>query len=400
MKNLFILLIALCYFSCKTNKIPTEVSPRKFNNEKQLIAYVDSVFTQSKVPGLSYTVLDEDGPLFERSFGYSDIDAKKKFTKETILNIASISKTVIAVAMMKAVEEGFVSLDEDINSYLPFEVKNPKHPNSKITLRQLATHSSSIIDTEVYDKAYYFYDAHKIKAADLREEHAEYLELVKENKLIDDAEFLKNVLSKDGSWYDKSIFSEKAPGADYQYSNIAASLAAYVIECATKTKYEDYTAQKIFDPLDMRSTTWTIDEQSRSRFTNRYFDMNTIVPPYYLITKADGGLYTSVSDFSKYMQEMIRGSQGNGTILSDEGYDTMLSIQIQREDNHDGGIFWELPYGKGFAHDGSDPGVTTRTSYNRERRRCLIFFCNVSATAESFEGIEKIWEAVALYNWK
>lgn len=53
--------------------------------------------------------------------------------------------------MMRAVHEGMLSLEEDVNTYLPFRVANPHHPNERITLRHLATHSSSITDRwEVY----------------------------------------------------------------------------------------------------------------------------------------------------------------------------------------------------------------------------------------------------------
>ena len=398
MKYFIILLSVLCYSSCMTNKIPT--ATYDFKNEAELIAHVDSCFIDAKIPGLSYAVVDENGILFERSFGYSDVANGKRFTNETVINIASISKTVIGVAMMKAVEEGYVSLDEDINTYLPFKVNNPNHPNLKITLRQLATHTSGILDSEVYHKSYYFYDAHKLNADDLGANYSSYIDYIKKNELIDDSEFLKNILSKDGKWYSVNSFSRKAPGAKPEYSNIAASLAAFVIECATKTKYEDYTTQKIFNPLGMSSTTWEIDEQTKPKFSIRYLDMNTEIPAYVLITKADGGLYTSVSDFSKYMQEMIKGFKGEGSILSDEGYKAIFSTQFARKDNYNQGFFWELYSHNIFGHDGSDPGVTTRTTYNGNRQRGLIFFSNIEGTEESGPGIRKIWDAVALYNWK
>lgn len=399
MKKFIFLLIVLCYASCKSNEVTTA---RSFTNETDLTSYIDSCFAKSKVPGISLAALDENGVIFQRSFGYADIARRKKFTEETIINIASISKTVIAVAMMKAVDEGYVDLDEDINSYLPFKVVNPYHQDKKTTLRHLATHTSSIVDSEVYAKAYYFYDADKLKPSDLGKDFAEYFEYVKENDLIDDSVYLENVLSKDGPWYDEESFSKKAPGEEADYSNIAASLAALVIESATNMTYEDYTTQKIFEPLGMESSVWKIDERTEAKFAERYFDMKTKVPSYYLITKADGGLYTSVSDFSKYMQEMIKGYKGQGTILSEEGYKTMFSEQWREGEDQEyySGIFWNLPRQGVFGHDGGDPGVTTRTSYNGEKRRSLIFFCNVEATKESMPDINKIWNAVGLYNFK
>jgi len=59
------------------------------------------------------------------------------FTQDTIMNIASISKTIIGAALIRTVQDGKLSLDEDINKYLPFKVANPSFPNEPITLRHL-----------------------------------------------------------------------------------------------------------------------------------------------------------------------------------------------------------------------------------------------------------------------
>lgn len=60
--------------------------------------------------------------------------------------MGSISKTFTGVVIMRAVEDGRLNLDQDVNSYLPFSVRNPAAPSSAITLRQLMTHTSSIQD--------------------------------------------------------------------------------------------------------------------------------------------------------------------------------------------------------------------------------------------------------------
>src|SRR6185436_9845830 len=81
----------------------------------------------------------------------------KPFTPNTIMNVGSIAKPFTGVALMRAVQEGKLSLDEDINAYLPFRVVNPYYPMEKITLRHLATHTSGITDQwSVYKNTYHF----------------------------------------------------------------------------------------------------------------------------------------------------------------------------------------------------------------------------------------------------
>jgi CubicO group peptidase (beta-lactamase class C family) len=60
--------------------------------------------------------------------------------------LASISKTVIATAVMQGVERALFGLDDDVNDILPFPVRTPEHPRRVITVRQLLTHTSSIRD--------------------------------------------------------------------------------------------------------------------------------------------------------------------------------------------------------------------------------------------------------------
>jgi CubicO group peptidase (beta-lactamase class C family) len=63
-------------------------------------------------------------------------------TDQTIQNIGSISKTITATAVMQLWERGKFKLDDDVNKYLPFQVRNPHFPDDPITFRQLLTHKA------------------------------------------------------------------------------------------------------------------------------------------------------------------------------------------------------------------------------------------------------------------
>src|SRR5205085_7400589 len=144
-----------------------------------------------------------------KGYGYADVATRKPFTPDTVMNIGSISKTVTGVALMRAVQEGKLSLDADINRYLPFKVANPHHPGEPITLRQLATHTSGISDRwEVY-KDTYFYGG----------EPDETL-----------GDFLRAYFTPGGKHYATDNFLEAKPGTQREYSNIGAGLAGYIVE--------------------------------------------------------------------------------------------------------------------------------------------------------------------------
>ncbi len=97
---------------------------------------------EAGIMGLGAAIIVDKKVLWMKGYGFADKEHAVPFTSDTVMNIASISKTFTGVALIRAVQEGKLALDEDISTYLPFKISNPHHPNDKITLRQLATHTS------------------------------------------------------------------------------------------------------------------------------------------------------------------------------------------------------------------------------------------------------------------
>ncbi len=96
---------------------------------RKLTEELENICSREYINGFSVAIVNQDGTLYEKGFGYSDIKASKKYTNNTIQNIASISKTFIGIALLKAQELGKLNLDDPINKHLPFVVNNPYFPN-------------------------------------------------------------------------------------------------------------------------------------------------------------------------------------------------------------------------------------------------------------------------------
>ena len=153
--------------------------------ESSIDSIIEKKMSESGTVGLGAAIIVDKKVVWIKAYGYADKDNKVPFTPNTIINIGSISKTFTGVSLMQAVEDGRVSLDEDINKYLPFKVINPFLPNEKITLRNLSTHTSGITDrSPIYEKAYHY-------GAD----SPEPLE-----------EFLRNYFKPNGKYYSKDNF--------------------------------------------------------------------------------------------------------------------------------------------------------------------------------------------------
>ncbi|MBK8228915.1 MAG: beta-lactamase family protein [Flavobacteriales bacterium] len=188
-------------------------------------------------------------------FGIADVERMIPYTANTRQPIASISKTFIGLAIMKAQELGRLRLDDPIAKHLPFTVENPYHPGVPITVRHLVTHTSSIND----DREYLFRAWILRDTTDLARNLALDIGACRfsaPHTAVPMEEFLRRYLAKDGAWYSDSAFAATVPGSRFAYSNIGATLAALVVEKATGQPFDAFTQQHILDPLGMRSSTW------------------------------------------------------------------------------------------------------------------------------------------------
>lgn len=404
MKNpFFLLLFLIIIFSCK-QKSETSIIVEKNNTaiNDSLTKKLELTYEKDAIIGFSVSVVNEKGLIYDKGFGFTDIEENKAYTSSTTQNIASISKTLIGISLLKAQELGKLNINDPINKYLPFKIINPNHPETPILIKHLAYHTSSIIDLdEIYAKSYVL----------TKNEHADnegvfdYFNKPETN--ISLLSFIQNSLTPNGKWYTKNTFSNAKPGEKREYSNIAAALCALVIESATGQDYRSFTKDYILKPLKMNSSGWTstdIDSTKRSRlFANK----EKMIAEYSLITYADGGFLTSSRDLGLYLSELIKGYAGNGKLLNKESYKKLFEKQqsLNNEKNEDYGIFIEFRDGflniknEMIGHNGSDPGVFTAMYFNPKTKIGKIVLVNTDTdfTDNVWPEIEQIWKTVSEY---
>lgn len=375
-KPLTLLFVILLLASCKQKETTNKPVIDNYAAVKDsLTKTLDSIYQHGSIVGFSTAIITKDTTLYNKSFGFANSATKMPYTNQTLQNIGSVSKTFIGIALVKAQELGLLKLDDPINRYLPFKVVNPKHPEVPITLLQLATHTSSINDTDWYGKSYVMLDSVQAEGVMI----PGYFNAPKEG--ISLPEYLEKVLTPQGAWYEPEVYGDYPPGSTHSYSNIASTLAALVLEGATNMSFEDFTAQYIFKPLQMSATGWSnaaIEVSNRSKV---YKVKDTVIADYRLITFPDGGLITSTDNLSKYLSELMKGYVGEGTLVSKEGYKTFYKKYLDASHFKDGklpgnsGIF--LDYGKhGIGHNGGDPGIVTFMYFDAEIGVGKILFIN------------------------
>jgi len=140
---------------------------------------------------------------------------------------------------MRFVERRLLRLDDDVNQYLPFEVRNPRFPDQAITLRQLLTHTSSINDEGFYQRS------------------AELVSIGDWAGSLN--QFLSDYLTAGGRFYGaESSFRAEAPGTTAAYSNVGFALVGALVQSVGGASFEKVSHEEVLDPLGMSESSWLL----------------------------------------------------------------------------------------------------------------------------------------------
>ncbi len=160
---------------------------------------------------------DRDGITATQTSGYADPATKRAITIDDPVRIASISKLVLAIGVMRLVEQGKLDLDADVSKALGWRLRNPAFPKTPISLRMLLSHTASLTDGAGYWQVPL------------------------------DGEF--RVLLDDPKAWDAS----HAPGTYWRYANVGFPLVAAAMERATGERFDLLMQRLVLQPLGMRA---------------------------------------------------------------------------------------------------------------------------------------------------
>jgi CubicO group peptidase (beta-lactamase class C family) len=171
----------------------------------------------SAVPGIVVARVDANAKVDTLAAGCAQFDSAGKeckvpLTPDSVIRVASLSKWVAALGVMRLVANGQLSLDRDVSDYLGFELRNPAFPREPITLRSLMSHTSSVRDGETYWAVY-------------------------PGTLAD--------LMKSPQYFDAG----HPPGQFFTYSNLNFGIVGTVIECAAHERFDLFMHRAVFGAL-------------------------------------------------------------------------------------------------------------------------------------------------------
>ncbi len=383
-----------------------EMIPRASRSERMTMpaveAFIREKATRDHIPGVAACLVRGSEIVWSHAYGFADLERRIPMTLDSLQNIASISKTVVATALMQVKEAGLIKLDADVNDYLGFPVRNPKAPNAPITCRQLMTHTSSIRDGSTYPQHY--------ACGDPR------MSLVK---------WLREYFTPGVVFYDAAKnFHPWLPGETWSYSNLAYGLLGHLVEAVSGIPFHSFCRLNIFAPLEMNETGWLLADVDRSKHVVPYtwvadgkargrdwddvpmgvvrMDGPTRGAPledgyqpnclYSHPNFPDGFLRTSVSEMSRFLRAYLAGGAFEGRrILRRDTVREMLQVRLVTPRNPVGlpkrkqGLTWNVGYSidgePAWGHGGRDPGVNTDLRLLPSRNLGAIAFTNTNHVA-------------------
>lgn len=276
----------------QTRKAPSASAARYQDELKQFDEFVASQMKLDKTPGLTIGFMNGDF-VWTKGYGFSDLENKVPAKAESAYRLASVSKSMTALAIMQLVEKKKIDLDAEVQTYVSYFPKK----QWPVTVRQVLGHIGGI-------------SHYKNSANELH---------IKEHKSTREAIAI---------FQDFDLVAE--PGTRYSYSSYGYNLLAAIVEAASGMSFGEYMKQNVWGPAGMNDTrlddpTDVIPNRVRGY---RLLDGQVKNSEFVDISSrfGGGGTRSTVPDLLKYAKGI-----SDGRLLSNEGMLTMATSMATRD---------------------------------------------------------------------
>ena len=244
---------------------------------------MEQILKDWNTPGIGVGIVINDKLVFAKGYGYRDYEKKLPFTPATLCQIASNSKLFTAVAAGMLVEEGKLGWDKPVRQSVPTIQFYNDQLNNNVTLRDMLSHRTGVTRHDLI----WFKSDFKRK------------ELFEKLKYLEPQQPMRET---------------------FLYNNLMFSAVGYIIELKSGKTWEQFVRERIFEPLNMGSTTYTISEMVKRpdhgvpfREKRDTFELYKI--PYYEDTEGvapAGAIISNIEDMSHWLIALMNEGKYNG----------------------------------------------------------------------------------------
>lgn len=354
------MLIGVMLTSCDSNKFVKNEVGKNSKVSQQIDSLAFEFLSQGNTAGFSIAILKNEDTLYNKGFGFIDTLRENEANSETIFNLASISKLIGSVIVMKLVEDEVLSLEDSLEKLLP-EFPN-KDQAKKIKLRHLISMTSGL------------------------KEYAPEIDSIFLASGIPPSKInLLNFFSRQELDFE--------PGQFYRYSNSGFVLLPFILERATNETYEELIERIINKPTGLNIK--LIAESQFDPNTSQFFEISNDkvnYRPHWSWIRGDGGMSATAIELVHLPALLM-----NEKIINNSSFNQMTSATKLNDE-----LFSD--YGLGVAngnfegldlwgHSGADKSYWSMMYYFPEKELTIVTFVN---TNNSFYDAKELFIRVAL----
>ena len=337
------------------------ISSTCFAQVSQVQTELEELVKKTNTVGLAVAVVKEGQLIYTHSFGYKDVEKNMPLNDSDIFRIASISKSFSSTAIMQLAQAKKLGLNDDFSTLVGFKVRNPKFPETIITLKMVLSHTSSINDSE----GYFNLDA---------------------------------INPEKGKNWEK-CYSNYEPGTGYLYCNLNFNMVGAVIEKITGERFDRYITNHILNPLGLYGGYWveslsperlvTLYEYNSSlkKFTPsplayapRTEEIKNYVMGYTTpIFSPTGGMKISATDLAKYMTMHMNYGKYDGKRIIAKKYSKLMQTKVSDEEAYGLALRLESKLIEGkilTGHTGSAYGLFSAMFFDPKEKFGIVVITN------------------------
>ncbi len=300
---------------------------------------VEALMAEGDIPSMAGAIVVGDEILWLQGYGEAN-------ALDTMYDIGSITKPIIATAVFQLHEREQIDLDDDIYKYLPFSIRHPDYPNVPITIRMLLANQSCLAHNTNH---YYAFSM----GSELRQwgvenrgwENPEGIESLSYPK------FIAEYLNPGGKYFQPENWARCQPGTKYVYSTPGFDVLGYLVEQVSGQPIDEYLYMNVFAPLEMTHTTATPLDTPENMATpfERWYGVlaktNLELPLSQRRIIGGGGLYATAGDLANFLlAHMNQGKFGDYQMLQPETVALMHQVSSETYDD-----FAQIGYGYGWS---------------------------------------------------
>jgi CubicO group peptidase (beta-lactamase class C family) len=318
--------------------------------------------------GAGVAVVRGDSIEWAGGVGLADVATGRRVTAHTLFRAGSITKSFVALGILRLQAEGKLKLDDPISKHIPeAEVSNPWASEHPVTIANLLEHTSG------YD------DMH-------------FKELIaRENEVG-----IRPLEALQVSPNSRAV--RRKPGTYHSYSNPGYTVLSHLIEKVSGQHWEDYLTAKVLKPLKMKESHFFRPTDSRDSVAEGYADDSTAIPSFDIYHRPAGVLVTSSADLARLVLALLReGTLDSQQVVSSADLKRMQRGQTYRAEMR--GLFTLYGLGNytdlgggyvGRGHDGSIDGFLASYRYYPSLGAGYVVLVNSSRNYRGFKAIKDL----------